>query len=148
LGHDSGGDVISKREDGDRWLADGERGRCNEGRQQTFETLACFGQISRDALVTWVDLGADVMRDKTDDPFAVGRSQALARVRKPIRQPVDPDAAIGISMTSTTLGSSSHAAIAGPSAVRSMRAPRETASGRKVYVSMTAPCVTGTRFGP
>jgi len=37
----------------------------------------------------------------------------------------------GLSMTSTTAGSSSQAAMAGPSAVRNIRAPRETASAVK-----------------
>ena len=43
-----------------------------------------------------MDLGADMMRDETNDSFAVGGRQPFARVRQPIRQPVDPDAAIRI----------------------------------------------------
>jgi hypothetical protein len=85
LEHDSGGDVILQREDSDRWFADGEGGRRDDRRNQAFETLARFGQFSRDARVARVGLGPDMMRDEANDSFAVGWRQALARVRKPIR---------------------------------------------------------------
>jgi hypothetical protein len=45
----------------------------------------------------------------------------------------------GLSMTSITAESSSHAAIAGPNAVRNMRAPRVIASDRSECAPMTAP---------
>jgi hypothetical protein len=49
-----------------------------------------------------VRLGADVMGDKADDPFAIGWRQPFAGLRKPI----------------------GHAAIADPKAMRSIRATR------------------------
>jgi hypothetical protein len=94
--HDPAGDVILQREDGDRRFADRKGGRRDDRRKQAFETLARVGQFSRDARVTRLGLGPDMMRDEANDSFAAGWCQALARVRKPIRQPVDPDAAIGI----------------------------------------------------
>jgi hypothetical protein len=94
--HDSGGDVIIEREDRDRRLADGEGGRRDDRRKQAFKTLAGLGQFSRNAWASWMDFGADVMGDKADDPFAIGWRQPFAGLRKPIRQPVDPDAAIRI----------------------------------------------------
>jgi hypothetical protein len=36
-----------------------------------------------------VDLGSDMMRDKADDAFAIGKRQPFPCVRKPVRQPVD-----------------------------------------------------------
>jgi len=43
-----------------------------------------------------MDLGPDLTRDKADNPFAVGRSQPFAGVRKPVGKPFNPDAAIRI----------------------------------------------------
>ncbi len=90
-------------------------------------------------------LGADMMGDKAIDPLSAGRRQPFARVRQPIRQPVDPDARPGLSMTSMTLASSSHAAIAGPNAVRNMRAPRVIASEQRESIPAR---VTGARSRP
>src|SRR5258708_21257353 len=49
------------------------------------------------------------------------------------------NAGADVSITSTTAGSSSQLAIAGPSAVRSMRAPREIASVRSESAATIAP---------
>jgi hypothetical protein len=46
------------------------------------------------------------------------------RIGQPSAQPVDPEAAVGIEHHLDDGGSSSQVAIGGPSAVRSMRAPR------------------------
>ena len=76
-----------------------------------------------------MDLGADMVRDEADDALAVGGGQRLAGIgqaRADSRSTQSRPS--GLSMTSTTPGSSSQAAIAGPSAVRSMRAPRDTTS--------------------
>jgi hypothetical protein len=54
----------------------------------------------------------------------------------------------GLSMTSMTAGSSSHVAIADPSAVRSMRVPREIASGRRECAPMCAPARHGREIPP
>ena len=43
-----------------------------------------------------MDLGADMMGDEPDDPFAVGRREPLAGIREAARQPVDPEPAVGI----------------------------------------------------
>ena len=43
-----------------------------------------------------MDLGADMVRDEPDDPFAVGRRQPLARIGKPARQPIDPEPPVGV----------------------------------------------------
>jgi hypothetical protein len=43
-----------------------------------------------------MDLRPDMMGDQANDPFTVRWRQALARVRQPVRQPVDPDAPIRI----------------------------------------------------
>jgi hypothetical protein len=94
--HDSGGDVIFQSEYGDSRFADGKGRRRDDRWQQAFKALACFGQFRRNAWATGMDLGADVMGDKANNPFAIGRRQPFAGVRKPIGEPVDPDAAIRI----------------------------------------------------
>ena len=78
-----------------------------------------------------MDFGADMVGDQANDPFAIGRRQPLTRIGKPARQPVDPEPPVGVQHHLDDAGSSRKAAIAGPSAVRSMRAPRETASDWK-----------------
>jgi hypothetical protein len=72
-----------------------------------------------------MDLGADMMRDQAHDALAIGGRQPLARVGQPFGKPVDPDAPVGFSITSTTAASSRKRAMAGPSAVRSIRAARQ-----------------------
>jgi hypothetical protein len=41
-------------------------------------------------------LGTDVMRDETDDSFAIGGCKPLAGVDQPFCQTIDPETAIGI----------------------------------------------------
>jgi hypothetical protein len=137
--HDSGGDVILKREDGDRRLAEGEGGRRDDWRKQAFKTLACFGQFSGDAWVTGMDLGPTWCATRR-----MIRSPSAGASHSPVSASPSASRSIqilpsGLSMTLMTPGSSSHAAIAGPNAVRNMRAPRETASDRRVDAPMTAP---------
>ena len=43
-----------------------------------------------------MNLGADMVRDETDDPLAVRRRQQLTRIGKPFGKPVDPEPPIGI----------------------------------------------------
>ena len=71
-----------------------------------------------------VALRADMMGDQAHDVFAIGRCEPLARVGQAFREPVDPQPPFGFSITSTTAGSSRKRAMAGPSAVRSIRASR------------------------
>jgi hypothetical protein len=63
-------------------------------------------EFRRVAPIARVDLGSDMMRDKADDAFAIGK-----RSYSPVS--ASPS---GLSMTSMTPGYSSHAVIAGPSA--------------------------------
>jgi hypothetical protein len=107
--HDSGGDVIVEG-DGDGWLVDGNGRRRDDRQKQAFETLACLRQLRWAARV---DLTADMMRDKADDAFAIGKRQPFPCVRKPVSRSRCGNP--GLSMTSMTPGSSSHAVIAGPS---------------------------------
>jgi hypothetical protein len=41
-------------------------------------------------------LGADMVCDKAHDALAIARRQVFARIDKTARQPIDPEAAIGI----------------------------------------------------
>ena len=95
-GHDPGGDVVVEREDRDRGLADGERRRRDDGRKKSLEPLSRLGQLGRDPWRAGMDLGADMVGDEPDDPFAVGRRQPLARIGEPARQPVDPEPPVGV----------------------------------------------------
>jgi hypothetical protein len=70
-----------------------------------------------------------MMRDQAHDALAIGGRQRLTRIGQPFGEPVDPERPSGFSITSTTAGSSRRWAMAEPSAVRSMRAPRANASG-------------------
>ena len=90
-----------------------------------------------------------MMRDKADDPFAVGLRQALARVRKPLRQPVDPDAAIRIEHDLDDTRIFEPCRYRGcPNAVCSIRAPRVIASDRRECVPMNAPARHGHEMQP
>ena len=73
-------------------------------------------------------LGADMMGNEPHDALAVGCGETLAGIVKPPASRSTQSRPSGLSMTSTTPASSSQTAMAGPSAVRSMRAPREIAS--------------------
>ena len=126
--HGANGDIIVEGEDRDGGLTDPEGRRRDNRRQQPLETLSRLRQLGRDARALRMDLGADMVRHEADDPLAVGGGKGPARVLQPTRQPVYPEPAIGVELTSTIEGSSRKAAIAGPSAVRNIRAPREKAS--------------------
>jgi len=72
-----------------------------------------------------------MMRDEANDAFAVRRRQQFAGIADAFAKPIDPHSRpSGFSITSMTAGSSSQVAIDGPSAVRSIRAPRVLASER------------------
>ena len=43
-----------------------------------------------------MNFGADMMRDETDDAFAIGCTQPCAAIRKASTQAVDPEAAVRI----------------------------------------------------
>jgi hypothetical protein len=75
-----------------------------------------------------VNLRADVMGDQSDDAFPVGDGQALTGIRQAARKPVDPQPTVGVKHHFNDVGIVKKRAIAGPNAVRSMRAPREIAS--------------------
>jgi hypothetical protein len=78
-----------------------------------------------------MDLGAYMMGNEPHDALAVGCSKALARIRQAAEIRSTQSRPSGLSITSTMMGSSSQAAIDGPSAVRNMRAPRDTTSDWK-----------------
>jgi hypothetical protein len=92
-----------------------------------------------------MDLGADTMHYKANDPLAVGGRQLLACVCKSIRQTVVPDATMGIEHD---LGYSSHLAIAAPSALCSMRAPSKTAFYRREGSAMSGRVLDGYEMQP
>ena len=83
--HDAGGDIVVEGEDGDGGFADCEGRRRHYGRQQTLKALAGLRQLGGYARRTRVHLGADMMRDETDDAFAIARRQALSGIDKPTR---------------------------------------------------------------
>ena len=126
--HDAGSDVVVEREHGDGGLADREGRRRDHRRQQSLEPLACLGQLGRDAGAAGMNLGADMVRDQAHDALAIGGRQALAGIGEPFGQPVDPEPPVGVEHHLDDRGSSRNPAMAGPSAVRSMRAPRMIAS--------------------
>jgi hypothetical protein len=74
-----------------------------------------------------MNLGADMMGDQPHDAFAIGGRQRLARIGQPFGEPVDPEPPVGVQHHLDDGGSSRNRAMAGPSAVRSMRAPRAIA---------------------
>jgi len=43
-----------------------------------------------------MNLGADMMRDKSQDAFAIARRQTLSGIGKSTRQPVDPEPTVGV----------------------------------------------------
>ena len=94
--YDAGGDIVIEREHGDRRLADGKGRRIDDGRQQTLEALACLGQLRRNARCAGMNLGADMVRDNPNDPFAILRRKPCARILKPRRQPIEPEPAVWI----------------------------------------------------
>ena len=95
-GHDAGGGVVVEREDRDRGFADRERRRRHDRRKKSLEPLSRLGQLRRDPRRAGMDLGADMVGDEPNDPFAVGRRQPLSRIGEPARQPVDPEPPVGV----------------------------------------------------
>ncbi len=71
--HDADSGIVIEREDGDCRLADGECGRCDDGRKQPLEALPPSPQLRRDARAACMHFCADMMRDQTHDPLAIGR---------------------------------------------------------------------------
>ena len=76
-----------------------------------------------------MNLRADMMRDQPHDAFAIGGRQVAARIGQPFGQSVDPDAPVRVQhhLDDGHVFQSSRA-MAGPSAVRSIRAPRASPS--------------------
>jgi hypothetical protein len=103
-------------------------GAATTGGKQPLEPLPRLGQLGRDARGAGMNLGADMMGDQTDDALAVGRRQPLTRIGEPFGEPVDPEPPIGVEHHLDDRGVFQKRAIAGPSAVRSIRAPRRIAS--------------------
>lgn len=91
-------------------------------------TAPRFRQLGGDAGAAGMDFGADMVRDEANDALAVGGRQPFTRVGESLRQAVDPEPPIGVEHHLDDRGSSRNWAIAGPKAVRSMRAPRRIAS--------------------
>ena len=122
-------DVVVEREDRDGGLADREGRSRDDGRQQSLEPLSRFGQFGRRRAGC---------RHEPRRRHDVRQGERCARRQSATeRAPVSDSPAdrrsihsrpSGLSITSTTAGSSRNAAMSGPSAVRSMRAPRVTAS--------------------
>ena len=83
-GHDVRRDVIGKAEDGGGWLADGESGRRDDGRQQSFEAFAAFRELRRDPRASRMHFGADMVGDEPHDTFAIGGRKALPGVGEPL----------------------------------------------------------------
>ena len=105
-------------------------GAATTGGSKPFEPLAGLGQLGRDARRAGMHLGADMVGDEAHDALAIGRRQTLAGIGKAARQPVDPEPAVGIEHhLDDARDLRAKPAIAGPSAVRSMRAPREKRFG-------------------
>lgn len=69
----SGGDVIVEGEYRDGGFADGKRGGGHDGRQEAFEALAGVRKFGRNTWGASMNLRPDMVRHKTDDPFAVRR---------------------------------------------------------------------------
>ena len=90
-------------------------------RRQPFEPAPRFRAARRRRAGWRMNLRADMMRDQTDDAFAVDRRQSLARISQPFGETINPDARPGFSITSDDGNVSRNRAMAGPSAVRSIR---------------------------
>jgi hypothetical protein len=86
-----------------------------------------------------MDLGADMMGHQPHDPLAIGGRERRASVGKPSDSRSIQSRPSGLSMTSTVMGSSRNRAMAGPSAVRSIRAHRSCACGSLSTSAMLSP---------
>jgi hypothetical protein len=69
-----------------------------------------------------------MVRDQAHDPLAIGGGRRPTAILQPPDSRSIQSRPSGLSITSTIDGSSRKPAMAGPGAVRSMRAPREKAS--------------------
>ena len=94
--HDSGADIVFKREDRDSGFADREDGRGDHGRQQPFEPLPCSWQLCGHTRGSCMDLRADMVRNQTDDALAVSGGELYARISEAVAQPVDPKTSVRI----------------------------------------------------
>lgn len=94
--HDSGGHIVVEREDCDGRFADRESRRRNNWGQQALKALPRLGQFGRHPRIAGMDLGADMVRDESHDPFAICGRQLLACIRQAFGQPVDPEPAVRI----------------------------------------------------
>jgi hypothetical protein len=116
-------------------LADGKAGRAGDRGQQALEPLArplpMRRQFGRDDRRIGMPR-ARMAGDQPDDPFGLGGSHR-AGIDAALAQPVEPEPPSGLTMISTTSGSASAAAMAGPMAVRSM-ARRRSAEHRRLLM--------------
>jgi hypothetical protein len=83
-----------------------------------------------------------MVSNETHDPLAVSRRQPLSGIVRPSVSRSIHKRPSGLSMISTMAGSPSQFAIAGPNAVRSMRAPRAVASFLRASAATFAPTPT------
>jgi hypothetical protein len=82
------------------------------------------GQLGRDARAAGMDLGADMMRDQAHDALAIGGRQPSRRCRKALRKAGRSRCAHRVQHHLDDGRVFQKRAMAGPSAVRSIRAPR------------------------
>lgn len=80
-----------------------------------------------------------IVRDQSDDSFAIRCRKALSGVCKAARQSVDPQPAVGIEHHLDDCRIFQNPAMAGPNAVRSIRAPRRFASESKEWIATICP---------
>ena len=97
-------DIVVEGEYRDRRPADGEAGRRHHRRHQPFEALSRFRAAPPTRAGFGVDLGADMMGDKADDPFGVGAARRAAGIRRPPDSRSIHSRPSGLSMTSTIAG--------------------------------------------
>ena len=94
--HDPGGDIVVEGEHRDRGASNGEAWSRGDRRDEAFEPLAAFRQLSRDAWTAGMDLDADMVSDKPDDAFCVNGRDAEARILQSACEAVDPEPAVGV----------------------------------------------------
>ena len=92
----SGGDIIAKREHGDGGLADRESRCGDDRRQKPLEPFSRFGEFGRYARCTGMNLGTHMVRDKPDDPLAVGCGKMIGGCAQAFGQLVEPKPPIGV----------------------------------------------------
>ena len=134
-GQDASVDISAQSEHRDSRPADRKRGRSNNRRQQPLEALAGLWQARprTRGLPGWTSAPTWCATRRTI------RSPSAADIRSPVSSRPPARRSIhsrpsGFSITSAMLASSSQAAIRGPSAVRSIRAPRLADSDRIAWM--------------